>query len=101
MSPSILLVGRMPHIVEVQDVKKLLKKAVSAAGGQSAWARKFGIPRSVINLVLQGKRKPTRSIITALGLKIVYIKELPLRDRSLKVADCDKVGGPSNPTTNA
>jgi hypothetical protein len=97
MSPSISLFGRMPQILEVQDVKKLLIKAVSAAGGQSAWARKFGIPRSVINLVLQGRRKPTRSIITALGLKIVYIKELPPHHRSLKVVDCDKV----DPTTNA
>ena len=91
----------MPQILEVRDVKKLLKKAVSAAGGQSAWAREVGIPRSVINLVLQGRRKPTQSIITALGLKIVYIKESPLRQRSLKVADCDEVGGPSSPTTNA
>jgi hypothetical protein len=88
-------------ILEAQDVRKLLKKAVRAAGDQSAWARKVGVPRTIVNLVLQGKRKPTRSIITALGLKIVYIKESPLRRRSVKAVDCDEVGGPSNPTTNA
>ena len=96
MGASILLAGRMLQILEVQDVKKLLEKAVNAAGGQSAWAREVGIPRSVINLVLQGKRKPTQSIITALGLKIVCIQEAPLPQRPLKVANCDEVGGPSN-----
>jgi hypothetical protein len=42
-------------ILEVQDVRKLLKKAVRAAGDQSAWARKVGVPRTIVNLVLQGK----------------------------------------------
>jgi hypothetical protein len=80
----------MPELLEVHDVRKLLKDAVSAVGGQTAWAKKVGVHRSLINLVLQGKRKPPQSIIAALGLKIVYVEETPLRQRSLRRADCDK-----------
>jgi hypothetical protein len=66
----------MAKVLETRDVERLLKDAVSTAGSQSAWARKVGVQRSLVNFVLRGKRAPPKSIVSALGLKIVYIKKL-------------------------
>jgi hypothetical protein len=65
----------MTEILEKRDVQRLLEEAVKSAGGQSAWARKARIERSYVNYELRGKRAPSKSILTALGLKIVYIKK--------------------------
>jgi hypothetical protein len=65
----------MAKFLETPDVKRLLQKAVTAAGSQSAWARKVGVQPALVNFVLNGRRAPSKSILAALGLKIVYIKK--------------------------
>jgi hypothetical protein len=59
MSKAIALsdaVLRAKHVVE------LLRQKVAGAGGQSAWAKKTGIHRSLVNKILRGKsRLPNRS----------------------------------------
>jgi len=66
------------HILDVEDVVRLLRSEVKRAGGQAAWAGKAGLNRIVVNKVLNGKALPTKKIIKALKLRIVYISQLDL-----------------------
>jgi DNA-binding phage protein len=66
----------MPRLVRVLDDKDLVERlhsSVKRAGGQSAFARRTGVNRVHLNLVLAGKRLPTSSILKALNLGIVYV----------------------------
>jgi DNA-binding phage protein len=62
----------MQKIWEEQDVVQLLRQEVAKAGGQSGWHRKTGVSRITINKVLRTQRGPTKAIINALNLEIVY-----------------------------
>jgi DNA-binding phage protein len=64
------------RILDAEDVVRLLRSEVKRAGGQAAWASKTGLNRIVINKVLNGKTLPTKKIIKALKLRIVFISEL-------------------------
>jgi DNA-binding phage protein len=55
-----------------KDVVELLRQEVAKAGGQSSWHRKTGVSRVTINKVLRTQRGPTKAIINALNLEIVY-----------------------------
>lgn len=54
------------------NVRKLLRSRVERAGGQSAFAKQAGVERTHMNMVLNGRRPPSPSILAALGLRIVY-----------------------------
>ena len=56
-----------------KDVVRLLRSEVERAGGQSAWARRERIDRTVLNRVLRGHKVPTGEIIRALKLCNVYM----------------------------
>ena len=60
------------HLLDENDVLRLLNEVVDRAGGQSAWARQTGVNRVHLNKVLRGKRPLTRTILQALKLKKVY-----------------------------
>ena len=66
-------------ILEIKDVIRLLRSEVKRAGGQAAWASKTGINRVIVNKVLGGKASPTKSIIRALGLRMVFVFERGLQ----------------------
>lgn len=51
----------------VEEIRSRLADAVELAGGQSAWARNAGVPRSTVSEVLSHKRDMPESIINALG----------------------------------
>jgi hypothetical protein len=55
------------------DVVRLLRSEVKRAGGQSSWARREHIDRTMLNRVLSGKRPPTEKIIKVLKLCNVYV----------------------------
>jgi DNA-binding phage protein len=63
----------MRTVLQEEDVVELLRQEVADAGGQSAWSKKTGVHRSIINRVLLGRHAPTKSIVNALGLEIVYL----------------------------
>jgi DNA-binding phage protein len=74
--------GRLQmHILEVEDVVRLLRSEVKRAGGQAAWASKTGLNRIVVNKVLNGKTLPTKKIIKALKLRVVYVSGLDVKTR--------------------
>jgi plasmid maintenance system antidote protein VapI len=62
----------MQKALTEKDVVDLLQREIIKAGGQSAWARKTGIHRPVVNRIVRGKRPVTKQIVEALGLEIVY-----------------------------
>jgi hypothetical protein len=53
-------------------VVRLLRAEVKRAGGQSAWARRERIDRSMLNRVLRSRKPPTEDIIRALKLCNIY-----------------------------
>ena len=60
------------HMLDDEDVVRLLRSAVDRAGGQSAWARRERIDRTLLNRVLCGQKPPTDKIIRALKLCNAY-----------------------------
>jgi DNA-binding phage protein len=66
------------RILDVEDVVRLLRSEVKRAGGQAVWASKTGLNRIVVNRVLNGKTSPTKKIIKALKLRMVFVSELDL-----------------------
>jgi DNA-binding phage protein len=64
------------RILEIGDVIRLLRSEVCRAGGQAAWASRTGINRIIVNKVLNGRTLPTKKIIKALKLRVVFVSEL-------------------------
>ena len=65
--------SRLVRVLDDNDVVERLRLSVKRAGGQSAFARQTGVSRAHLNRVLSGKRLPSRSIINALNLGVVYV----------------------------
>lgn len=53
------------------DVCARLRAACRAAGGQQAWAQQNGVSPAYVSDVLNARRDPGDSILTALGLRKV------------------------------
>jgi hypothetical protein len=60
------------RMLDNKDIIRLLCSEVERAGGQSAWARRERIDRTLLNRVLRGRKSPTEKIIRALRLCNVY-----------------------------
>jgi len=58
---------------ELKDVIRLLTSKVKKAGGQTAWAKKNRLDRTILNRVLHGHRQPTKAILRALSLRVVFV----------------------------
>lgn len=63
-----------PRITE-QQVREMLKRECSAAGGQSAWADLHNVSPQFVCDVLKGKRNVTKTIAAALELQRVVLFE--------------------------
>jgi hypothetical protein len=59
-------------MLDTKAVVRLLRSEVERAGGQSVWARREGIDRTMLNRVLRGRRAPTDEIVRALKLCNLY-----------------------------
>jgi DNA-binding phage protein len=57
------------------DVVRLLRTAIEHEGNQTACARRYGIERTGLNMILRGKRPVSDAVIKALGLRKVYVPE--------------------------
>jgi DNA-binding phage protein len=68
------------RLLDLKDVIRLLRSEVERAGGQSAWAIKTGNDRTTINRVLNDQQPPTKKIIRALKLRMVFVSELESPD---------------------
>jgi DNA-binding phage protein len=64
-----------PKFSNEKDVLNLLLQEVHKAGGQSAWCRKTGIEPATLSRALHQHTPPAKTIIAALKLRMVYVKE--------------------------
>jgi hypothetical protein len=62
-------------VFDDDDVVHLLRVAVEREGTQNALAKRYGIDRVNLNMVLNGKRPVTSAIVKALGFRKVYVAE--------------------------
>jgi DNA-binding phage protein len=62
------------HLLVFNDdeVVHLLRAAVEREGNQGAFARRYGIERTGLNQILNGKRPVTSAVLNALGFRKVY-----------------------------
>ncbi len=63
------------RILKAEDVVAMLRSEVKQAGGPGAWSKKTGIHRTTISKVLMGAQPPTKSIISTLKLRTVFVAE--------------------------
>jgi DNA-binding phage protein len=63
------------RFLELKDVIRLLRSEVERAGGQTEWAKKTGVDRTTINRVLHDRQPPTKKIIRALKLRMVFVSK--------------------------
>jgi hypothetical protein len=68
--------GRSRDKKNNRDVLQLLRKMVAEAGGH--------VSRSILNKVLRGRIPPTKSVIRALKLRVVYLQKKNLCGSNLK-----------------
>jgi hypothetical protein len=72
-SPSNL--GHRAVVFEEHEVVRLVRLAVERAGGQSAFAKRHGVDRVFINMILNGKRNVSGSVAKALRLRKLFVAE--------------------------
>jgi DNA-binding phage protein len=68
-------VGSHLLVFNEDEVIQLLRAAVEREGNQIAFARRHGLERSGLNMILNGKRPVTSAVVKALGLRKVYAQE--------------------------
>jgi DNA-binding phage protein len=61
------------RMLEVKDIVPLLRAEVQRAGGVTAWCKKTGVHRTIASKVLNNLSPPTKSVIKALKLRMVFI----------------------------
>ena len=64
--------GLYMGFLELKDGSRLLRLEVERAGGQTAWARKTGNNRTIINKALNARQPPSKKIIRALKLRMAF-----------------------------
>ena len=64
------------RFLDLKDVIRLLRSEVKRAGGQTAWAKKTGTDRIIINRALHDRQQPNKKIIRALKLRTVFVPKL-------------------------
>ncbi len=63
--------GRIMALLDIEDVCRILRCSIKAAGNQTAWAKQFGLERSNVSQTLNGKRPPSKRLLKILGLQRV------------------------------
>jgi hypothetical protein len=60
-----------PELLDLADVRELLRSEISSAGSQTEWARQKSLDRVSICYVLNERRPPSPRLFKALGLRKV------------------------------
>jgi hypothetical protein len=63
------------------EVLLLLRAAIEREGGRTAFAKRHGIDRIYLNMVLSGRRSIGSTVVKALGLRKAYVGESMSTDR--------------------
>ena len=77
----------LPASITGKHLQAELSQACERAGSRSAWARKHGIPVSVVSEILCGKRDASEAIANALGyFRVVRFVSARAKDASHHIA---------------
>ncbi|WP_338661750.1 hypothetical protein VQH23_16135 [Pararoseomonas sp. SCSIO 73927] len=60
-------------VIAWPDVLGRLNRAVREAGGESAFARKYGLPRQDVHEAMKGNRHPGPGMLAAVGVRKVVV----------------------------
>ena len=60
------------EILDGAGMLRLLRREIKNAGSTAQWATKASLDPSTVHHVLASRRSPSRSLIKALGLEVVY-----------------------------
>jgi len=82
--------GSTTPVFTDDQVLLLLRAAIKREEGQTAFAKRHGIDRIYLNMVLNGRRSVSSPIVKALGLRKAYVLE------STSIG-CDNVRSTSHP----
>ena len=61
------------RVLELEDVIATLGSEVKRVGGQVEWAKKARVDRAIVSKVLNGHRPPSKAILKALKLRMVFV----------------------------
>ncbi len=62
---------RLMDLLDIEEVRRILRRTIKAAGNQTAWAKQFSLERSNVSQTLNGKRPPSKRLLKVLGLRRV------------------------------
>jgi len=62
-------------VFDEDDIVHLLRAVVEREGSQTAFAKRHGVDRVLVNMILNSKRPVSGGIAKALGLPKVYVAE--------------------------
>lgn len=63
----------LEHLLNAEEVLTLLNREIERVGNQSEWARRNGVPRASLNLILHRRKRPAGRTIAALGLELIVV----------------------------
>jgi len=63
------------RFLDLKDVIRLFRAEVKRAGGPTEWARKTGVDRTTVSRVLNERIPPSKKIIRALKLRMVFMSK--------------------------
>ena len=63
-------------VLDDDDVVHLLRAAVKRGGSQAAFAKRYGLDRGTMNLILNGKTLVSVTVLKAFGLRKVYVIDI-------------------------
>lgn len=78
---------RLAGACEAEAIRSLLFAQCEQAGGLRAWARRHGVPVSLVSETLSGRRPPGEAIANALGFLCVPAF-LPVRPAPVPTPSC-------------
>jgi DNA-binding phage protein len=67
--------GSTAPVFSDEQVLLLLRAAIEREGGQAAFAKRYGVDRVYLNMVLSRKRPVGSTIAKALGLREAYVAD--------------------------
>jgi DNA-binding phage protein len=67
--------GRQVLAFNDDEVIELLRAAIEREGGQTAYARRHGLERTGVNMILRRKRPVSDAVMKSLGLRKLYVSE--------------------------
>ncbi|HEY6308676.1 MAG TPA: hypothetical protein VI488_19720 [Candidatus Angelobacter sp.] len=71
-APDDSKLGKTARVFDNAEIIHLLRAAIKREGNQTAFARRYGLERTHLNAVMNGKRPASSSIAKALGLRQMY-----------------------------